>query len=106
MTRVCSARQSQIHSGYQIREGCEPRPRRRIHSQYALHGFLGGLVVNNPPANAGGAGDDDLLPGSGRSPGEGMATHFSILAWRIAWTEEPAGLQSKGSQKSWTCLKD
>ena len=29
---------------------------------------------------------------------EGMATHFSILAWRIPWTEGPAGLQSKGSQ--------
>ena len=25
---------------------------------------------------------------------EGMATHFSILAWRIPWTEEPGGLQS------------
>ena len=25
---------------------------------------------------------------------EGMATHFSILAWRIPWTEEPDGLQS------------
>ena len=35
-----------------------------------------------------------------------MAAHSSILAWRIPWTEEPAGLQFKGSQKSWTCLKD
>ena len=31
-----------------------------------------------------------------------MATHSSILAWRISWTEEPDGLQSMGSQKSWT----
>ena len=30
---------------------------------------------------------------------EGMATHSSILAWRIPWTEEPAGLQSMGSQR-------
>ena len=30
---------------------------------------------------------------------EGMATHFSILAWRIPWTEEPGGLWSIGSQK-------
>ena len=30
---------------------------------------------------------------------EGMATHFSILAWRIPWTEEPGGLQSIGSQR-------
>ena len=31
---------------------------------------------------------------------EEMATHFSILAWRIPWTEEPAGLQSTESQES------
>ena len=29
---------------------------------------------------------------------EGMATHFSILAWRIAWTEKPGGLLSIGLQ--------
>ena len=28
---------------------------------------------------------------------EGMAIHYSILAWRIPWTEEAGGLQSKGS---------
>ena len=28
-----------------------------------------------------------------------MATHSSILAWRISWTEEPGGLQSKGLQR-------
>ena len=31
-----------------------------------------------------------------------MATHSSILAWEIPWTEEPGGLQSMGSQKSGT----
>ena len=30
---------------------------------------------------------------------EGMATHSSILAWRITWTEQPGGLQSKGLQR-------
>ena len=30
---------------------------------------------------------------------KGMATHFSILAWRIPWTEEPGWLQSMGSQR-------
>ena len=34
-----------------------------------------------------------------------MATHSSSLAWRIPWTEEPGGLQSMGSQKSWTRLE-
>ena len=33
-----------------------------------------------------------------------MATHSSILAWEIPWTEKPGGLQSMGSQKSWTHL--
>ena len=31
-------------------------------------------------------GDLGLIPGLGRSPGEGKATHSSILAWRIPWT--------------------
>ena len=35
-----------------------------------------------------------------------MATHSSILAWEIPWTEEPDGLQSMGLQKSWTRLSD
>ena len=30
---------------------------------------------------------------------KGMATHSSILAWRLPWTEEPGGLQSMGSQR-------
>ena len=30
---------------------------------------------------------------------KGMETHFSVLAWRIPWTEEPGGLQSMGSQR-------
>ena len=36
--------------------------------------------------------------------GKEMATHPSILAWEILWTEEHGGLQSTGSQKSWTQL--
>ena len=60
-------------------------------------GFPSGSVVKNPPANA---GDTDLMPGSGRSPGEGNATHSSILSWEIPWTEEPGGLQFMESQKT------
>ena len=58
------------------------------------------LMVKNPPANA----EDlrDLRSGFdswvGKIPGEGMATHSSILTWRIPWTEEPGGLQSTGFQ--------
>ena len=44
--------------------------------------------------------NSSLIPGLGRSPGKEMATHFSILAWEIPWTEEPGRLQSMESQKS------
>ena len=44
-------------------------------------------------------------PGSGRSLEKRMATHSSILAWSIPWTEEPGRLQSMGSQ-SWTWVSD
>ena len=57
------------------------------------------LVVKNPLANAGNIrrgfdpwGWEDPLE-------EGTATHCSILAWRIPWTEEPGGLQSMGLQR-------
>ena len=57
-------------------------------------GFPGVTVVKNLPANAGGIRHMGSTPGSGRSPGGGMATHSSILAWRIPWSEEPGGLES------------
>ena len=57
------------------------------------------LIVKNLPANAGDIRDTGLIPGSGRSPGEGTATHSSILAWRIPRTGEPGGLQSMGLQR-------
>ena len=44
-------------------------------------------------------GDLGSIPGSGRFPGEGKATHSSILAWRIPWTEEPGRLLLIGSQR-------
>ena len=45
-------------------------------------------------------GDAGLIPGLGRFPlEEDTATHSSILAWRIPWTEEPGWLQSIGSQR-------
>ena len=46
------------------------------------------------------------IPGLGRSPRKEMATHPSILAWEIPWTEESGRLQSMGSQKSQTGLRD
>ena len=43
--------------------------------------------------------DAGSILGSGRSPRTGTATHSSILAWRLLWTEEPGELQSMGSQR-------
>ena len=55
------------------------------------------LVVKNPPAmqemQVRSLGQEDPLE-------EKVASHSSILAWRISWTEEPGGLQSMGSQES------
>ena len=59
-------------------------------------------MVRNLPASAGHVREVDWIPGLRRSPGEGMATHSSILAWRIPWTEEPGGLQFMGSQRETT----
>ena len=53
-------------------------------------GFPGGTVVKNLPANAEDTRDAGSIPGLERSLGE--ATHSSILAWKIPWTEEPGGL--------------
>ena len=53
-------------------------------------------MVKNLPANAGDIREAGLIPGLGHRLEEGMATHSSILAWRIPWTEEPGGLQSTG----------
>ena len=65
----------------------------------SLLGLLGGSVVKNLPAKqetrVGSLGWEDPLE-------KGMATHSSILGWEIPLTEEPGGLQSLGSQKSWT----
>ena len=49
------------------------------------------LVVKHPPANAGDVREAGSIPGLGRPLERGMATHSSILAWRIPWTERLAG---------------
>ena len=62
-----------------------------------VRGFPGVPVVKNPPAMQ----EEILIPSlCWEDPLEkGMATYSNILAWRIAWTEEPGGLQSMGSQR-------
>ena len=63
-----------------------------------LTGFRGSSGGKESACNAGDLGWEDPLE-------EGRATHSSLLAWRIPWTEEPGGLQSMGSQ-SQTGLSD
>ena len=53
-------------------------------------------MVKNPRAGAGEAG---LIPGLKNPLEEGMATHSSIFAWKIPWTEGPGGLQSMRLQR-------
>ena len=53
----------------------------------------------NPPANA---GDVDLIPGSGKSPGEGNGNHSRILAWKIPSMDTGAWEATvHGVAKSW-----
>ena len=56
-------------------------------------------MADNPPTNVGVIRATGLIPGSERSPEKKMATHSSILAWKIPWTEEPGGLQSWGRKE-------
>ena len=66
------------------------------HIVYFKFDFPGGGVVKNLPAV-----QETWLPSLGwKDPlEEGMATHSSILTWRIPWIEEPGGLQSMGLQR-------
>ena len=50
------------------------------------------------------AGDTGLIPGLGRSPGEGDGNPLQYSCLEVPWTEEPGRLQSTGSQKNWTRL--
>ena len=57
-------------------------------------------MVNILPANVGDVRDVVRSLGQEDPLEEEIATHFSIFAWRIPWTEEPSRLQSMGSQES------
>ena len=68
---------------------------------YIYIGFPGDSVVKNPPANA---GEVNLIPESSQEDPleKEMATHSSILAWEISWTEEPADYSPWGGRESET----
>ena len=68
---------------------------RNVKQLCVLGGSVAQMVKNLP------AVQETWVPSLGwKDPLEkGMATHSSILAWKIPWTEEPNGLQSMGSQR-------
>ena len=71
-----------------------------------MGGFPAGSVVKNPPAMQE-TQETQVQPLGWEDPLEKeTATHSSIPAWEIPWTEEPGGLQSTGSQKGQTQLSD
>ena len=57
-------------------------------------GFSASSVVKNPSANAGETGDSIRPLDPEDALEKEMATHSSILAWKIPWIQEPGGLQS------------
>jgi len=63
-------------------------------------GFPGGSAVKNLPAMSEMQETRSRLLGWEDPLEKGMAIHFTILVWRIPWTEEPGGLQSTGLQQS------
>ena len=67
-------------------------------------GFLSGSVVKNLPASAGDTGVQSLS--REHLLEKEMATHSSILAWEMPWTEGIVQLWSMVLQKSWTRLSD
>ena len=72
------------------------------HRDFIIAITAGGAVVKHPPANAGRARDSGSILGQEDPLEKKMATHSSILSWKIPWPEEPGGLQSMGSQsRTW-----
>ena len=53
---------------------------------------FGGAMIKHLPTNAGDPREVSSIPVLGRSLEKGMATHSSILSWKILWTEELGGL--------------
>ena len=70
--------------------GCHQTPNLQMSWVWTSSLQKGGSVVRNLPINVGDAG---LIPGSEDPLEKEMATHSSILAWEILWTEDPGGPQ-------------
>ena len=67
-----------------------------IIGNFIFQDFPGG---SDGKASAYNVGDLGLIPGLGRSSGEGNGNPFQYSCWKISWTEETSRLQSMGSQR-------
>ena len=67
-------------------------------------GFPGGSVVKNSSSSTGDTGDMSSIPGQEGPLEEEMASHFSILAWKILWIEGAWWATVHGVAKNWTRL--
>ena len=76
----------------------ETTERPSTHLQFARTSQVA-RVVENLPAKAGDPREVGSSLGRADPLEQEVATHSRILAWKIPWTEEPGGLQSKGSQR-------
>ena len=87
--------------GWMSLVGYSPWGRKELDTTERLHftslqGFLGS---SDDKVSAYNAGDPGSIPGREDPLEKEMATHSSILAWRISWMEEPGGLQYMGSER-------
>ena len=86
-----------------LHQGCCPRirllPLPWMETSCSYLSFRSFPSASEGKESACNAGDSGLILGPESPLEKGMATHSSILAWRIPWTEEPDGLQSMGSQR-------
>ena len=96
LSRVFSNTTVQKHQFFAAQlQGNANESHNKLSPDSCWRGFPGDSDSMEPTRNV---WDPSSIPGSERILQKGMATHYSILAWRNPWTEEPGGLQSMGSQ--------
>ena len=102
LQNFCSLASNQIQGPGSESAESYPLEHQEVSSVFKFNGFPGDSDVKNPPAMretwVQSLGQEDPLE-------KEMATHSSILAWRIPWTENPGRLQSMGCKESDTSVQ-
>ena len=97
--RTLAAENGESLKGFMKGSGQSPQQWGESRNGFRGRGSEGGAVVKNSPASVGDIRDVGSVPSWEDPLEEDMATHSSILAQRIPWTEESGRLQSIGSQR-------